>query len=101
MPTKNSTTKRAADAPEAPQHDWSTSQKWAQLYGELEGTVATLNGELDRVQTQRDELLAACKAVSDEWDSSFKGQDTGYENTPLHSVVKKCKRAIASVERGS
>lgn len=43
-------------------------------------------------------LLAACRNLVDEWETSFEGQQTGFEGTPLEDAVQQARAAIAATE---
>jgi len=43
-------------------------------------------------------LYEALKALSDEWEASFEGQETGFDDSPLHEVVIKARHALQQAE---
>lgn len=46
-----------------------------------------------------DKLADALRAVVYTWENDFKGQQTGYEGTPLETDYKQAKAALAEYER--
>lgn len=59
----------------------------------------SLAAECDALRAQNATLLAACNSLVQVWKQHFEGQDTGYEDTPLHDCVKEAQSAIAAAEK--
>jgi len=43
-------------------------------------------------------LYEALKALCDEWEASFEGQETGFDDTALHEIVIMARHALLKAE---
>jgi len=69
--------------------DVSRSVRWD------EDSTAQANAQLIAAAP---ELLEACKALCEEWENSFEGQDTGFDDTALHEIVIMARHALLKAE---